>query len=566
MGMAVPIAQKYGVPLRTALAMVLQESGGNPNAVGDGGRSIGLGQIQDATARNPGYGVAPMDPAQRTDPAANLDFSLNYLTSKGRAVGATDLSNPEHEALALKAYNGGGDPNYVQNVRDKMPGVSVAGPGAPPAAPAAPGSPPTGAQAPQVQQAMRLMDEGQRNSMSVNPQLKALGQSQMQRAQFMMSLDSYVTMPDGTQVETRSGKRNYPPTPRMATDSRGNLIAVNPGGGTNVVSPGGAFPGVNETANAQRVLQTADPASPEYRQAYDALYPQQTQQTDSGPRTFQPRPAPPGIVPPAGYASPGASGGGGAGAPNPTIATPVQPNAPLARQISVPLSDSNPYEGMAAADQQKLKAENVRAVRERFAKRDETDAKTDEMITALQRFKELNAKTSTGPAYGLPIAGGALRTGARFDPAFQEMEAISSNIAPNMRVSGSGSSSDSDIAMFKNATVGIDKPQAVNRNIADAHIIAAQNKKDFQAFTQAYVEANGHEQGAERMWNKYLQANPIFDKEAKDTYGLNAARVPWQQWFQQAIDPQTGRMKDMGAATGGAVMRFDKNGNIINGR
>lgn len=205
MGMVAPAALERGIPLGVALAMFQQESGGKPGAVGDGGKSVGLGQIQDATARNPGYGVAPMDPAMRTDPQANINFSLDYLKGKGAAVGATDFSNPDHQALALRAYNGGGDPNYVQNVRAQMVGGH-----APPQA--SPGQPATGAQAPQVQQAMRLMDEGQRNSMSFDPRLKALGQSQMQRAQFMMSLDTYQPTRGG-QVNVRTGKIDYAPQP-----------------------------------------------------------------------------------------------------------------------------------------------------------------------------------------------------------------------------------------------------------------------------------------------------------------------------------------------------------------
>jgi soluble lytic murein transglycosylase-like protein len=132
MGLVAPIAQKYGVPLGLAMALLRQESGGNPGAVGDGGKSVGLGQIQDATARQPGYGVAPMDPAQRTDPAANVDFAMRYLKAKGAALGATDLNDPAQQAIALKAYNGGGDPNYVQNVQGRMPPPAVQPPGGAP--------------------------------------------------------------------------------------------------------------------------------------------------------------------------------------------------------------------------------------------------------------------------------------------------------------------------------------------------------------------------------------------------------------------------------------------------
>ncbi len=139
MGLVAPIAQQHGVPLGLAMALLQQESGGNPGAVGDNGKSVGLGQIQDATARQPGYGVAPMDPARRTDPAANVDFAMRYLRAKGAAMGATDLNDPAQQAIALKAYNGGGDPNYVQNVQSRMPGAAPGGSGAP-SGPAMPGA------------------------------------------------------------------------------------------------------------------------------------------------------------------------------------------------------------------------------------------------------------------------------------------------------------------------------------------------------------------------------------------------------------------------------------------
>lgn len=180
LGMVTPIAQKYGVPLNVALGLVLQESGGNPGAVGDGGQSVGLGQIQAATARQPGYGVPPMDPAKRGDPAANLDFAMNYLTSKGRHIGATDWNNPEHVDKALAAYNGGGDPNYVQNVRGRMPGdmaAPVAGPGGaqPPQ-----GMPPAQQGAPQPNTPEFHMNRAQQLQAAGFPQQ---AQMEMQRAQ-----------------------------------------------------------------------------------------------------------------------------------------------------------------------------------------------------------------------------------------------------------------------------------------------------------------------------------------------------------------------------------------------
>lgn len=189
MGLVAPIAQRYGVPINLALSLFKQESGGNPGAVGDGGQSVGLGQIQARTAADPGYGVAPMDPAMRNDPAANADFAMRYLVGKGRAMGATDLTNPAHQDIALRAYNGGGDPNYVQNVRRQMPGdaVQVAGPGAP--------------AGPDMSEATRYAQMAQEAATSRNPSIRAQAPMLMQRAQMAQSAAIAAARPPPQEIE-----------------------------------------------------------------------------------------------------------------------------------------------------------------------------------------------------------------------------------------------------------------------------------------------------------------------------------------------------------------------------
>ena len=90
-------------------AVVKQESGGNPNALSPKG-AAGMFQIMPDTARDPGFGVQPlqgwdgMDP--RTAPQAEQErFANDYLNAMQRQHGG----NP---ALALAAYNAG--PGAVQ--------------------------------------------------------------------------------------------------------------------------------------------------------------------------------------------------------------------------------------------------------------------------------------------------------------------------------------------------------------------------------------------------------------------------------------------------------------------
>jgi hypothetical protein len=228
-----PIAAKYNVPLSLARALVMQESGGRPGAVGDGGQSIGLGQIQARTAADPGYGVPPMDPARRTDPAANLDFAMNYLTAKGRAMGATDLNNPDQQAIALRAYNGGGDPNYVQNVRSRMEPMAPAG--------AAPGAAPVGVSNPDyLAESQRLFAKARALGLSDSP-LAQRAAPMIERQAAMMQQVALARQPREVQpIEAErlaQAAGLTPGTPEYQTAMRQILAGKAQGQVTNITMP-----------------------------------------------------------------------------------------------------------------------------------------------------------------------------------------------------------------------------------------------------------------------------------------------------------------------------------------
>lgn len=113
-------SRETGIPVPILTAQIRQESNFDPNARGRAGE-IGLAQIMPATARQPGFGVPPADPARlAADPRENILFGARYLRGRGQAAGVTDWNDPAQVDRALAAYNGGGDPNYVQNVRRWM--------------------------------------------------------------------------------------------------------------------------------------------------------------------------------------------------------------------------------------------------------------------------------------------------------------------------------------------------------------------------------------------------------------------------------------------------------------
>jgi soluble lytic murein transglycosylase-like protein len=110
-------SKRTGIPVDVLIAQAKQESNFNQDAVGSAGE-IGLHQIKPSTASDPGFGLKGIDPATLKDPAVNINFAADYL--KARAGDGVDFSNPAAVDAALKAYNGGGDPRYVQNVRRHM--------------------------------------------------------------------------------------------------------------------------------------------------------------------------------------------------------------------------------------------------------------------------------------------------------------------------------------------------------------------------------------------------------------------------------------------------------------
>lgn len=131
-------ARKRNIPAGLLHAIIQQESGGRPDAVGSVGE-IGLGQVKPSTARDPGYGVSPVDPRDLAKPEVNIPFMADYLTKKAAALGYKDLSDPAQMRSALMAYNAGsGRERYADEVLARM-GSPAGGAGlAPRAAPSSP--------------------------------------------------------------------------------------------------------------------------------------------------------------------------------------------------------------------------------------------------------------------------------------------------------------------------------------------------------------------------------------------------------------------------------------------
>lgn len=147
-------SRETGIPAPVLTALYRQESnlGRDPRAAANGG---GPAQIVGGTARNPGFGLPPISDADRLNPATAIPWSARYLAARARALGVTDWNDPAQRNRALAAYNGGGDPNYVQNVSRWLPpsggAPAQSGDVTPAAGPVTPGAAPADATAPALQ-------------------------------------------------------------------------------------------------------------------------------------------------------------------------------------------------------------------------------------------------------------------------------------------------------------------------------------------------------------------------------------------------------------------------------
>ncbi|MEC9266704.1 MAG: hypothetical protein VX464_11645 [Pseudomonadota bacterium] len=219
------------------------------------------------------------------------------------------------------------------------------------------------------------------------------------------------------------------------------------------------------------------------------------------------------------------------GTPAPAVPVNTSPEIaakPVVGSLGAPLPDTNPFEGLSPKEAASMAADLRQQIIKDFQEGRESVQNARSMIEQLDRFVELiDGGLYTGGAYNIPGAQGVM---GALSPDVSEAQAITSRMTPMMRQGMPGAASDRDVAMFQGATVGIDKPEQANRNIAAGLKVSQQNLIERDEFLQAYFDQNKHLQGAERAWQRYLNANPIFVPDSKD-YTLNDKRVGWREFF-----------------------------------
>lgn len=155
-----------------------------------------------------------------------------------------------------------------------------------------------------------------------------------------------------------------------------------------------------------------------------------------------------------------------------------------------------PWQGLPP---QKADEARMRAAEYARKKLDDNAAvvsKIGAIVNQMEEFNELNKRNRTGEIYSgfLPKS----LTGA----AEQRMDTITSELAPNKRVEGSGTTSDRDIALYIKSVPSIDKKGSVNQSIVNQTAKQYEKAQQKLQFLQGYFDQYGHLNGADAIWEK----------------------------------------------------------------
>lgn len=154
----------------------------------------------------------------------------------------------------------------------------------------------------------------------------------------------------------------------------------------------------------------------------------------------------------------------------------------------------------------------------------------------LDQFIQLNREVPTGGAMALPGSGTVL---SAFNPKIAQMKAITDQLTPAMRNGLPGAASDKDVAMFRGATVGLNKPLATNIAISNAMKAWTERQGDYIAFLEAFANSKGTLAGSREIWQKYAEDHPLFSPGGPDGMPRVNPRTPWRTAIDFGASPNS---------------------------
>lgn len=109
-----------------------------------------------------------------------------------------------------------------------------------------------------------------------------------------------------------------------------------------------------------------------------------------------------------------------------------------------------------------------------------------------------------------------------------ELRSLIKKIVPQMRPTGSGTTSDRDMKVFEQATVGLGKDKDANLNIVRGRKLVDENNIAKEELRYQWLNMGGNLGDFDKEWRNYLNKNPIFSNQNGK---LNANRKNAYEWF-----------------------------------
>lgn len=159
---------------------------------------------------------------------------------------------------------------------------------------------------------------------------------------------------------------------------------------------------------------------------------------------------------------------------------------------------------------------------------------SQQTVTDIGRWKQLNATTATGPMVGGAVSG-TIR--GQYDPQFQEMRKLSDKLqAQAALMKGQGLISNYERGIAKNAYPTVDADRQANENVGNMILGGAQNMRDRTAFKEAFLQKYQTLNRATEWWNDYVNTNPVYIADKNNNMVPNQNRMDWQSYLNFRAD------------------------------
>ena len=171
---------------------------------------------------------------------------------------------------------------------------------------------------------------------------------------------------------------------------------------------------------------------------------------------------------------------------------------PFAELIKMPPNVKKPWEGkeLSPKNQQNIIENELKRGQKRLEDMSNLISEYNEPLSDMYRFVELN-KTLTLPNTWISMATPDFINSTR-----RELGAITKKLAPRMRPTGAGSTSDRDIALYIGSTVGTGNSLSTNTNIVAGVQKRADRALAKQEFFTRFLSENKTLNGADAAWAK----------------------------------------------------------------